>query len=166
MGTTIMTFSSLAFVVALLDAALGDLRRLRIANRVPLILLAAFVPYALSIGMDGGAWLAHLGAGVVCFILAAGLFAAGVWGGGDAKLLPAVALWAGAEALPRLLLVMGLAGGLVALATLAARHAAAGRAPLPRQPQAPYAPQVPYGIAIAAAGLDWAALHLLPGLVG
>jgi prepilin peptidase CpaA len=160
MGTIIMTISAVVFVATLLDAAWGDLRRLRIPNRVPLILLVAFVAYALAGGLSASQWPSHLGAALACFALSVGLFAMGLWGGGDAKLLPALALWAGATDLPRLLAVMALAGGLVALAVLVARRAAMGKSGALRRLT------VPYGIAIAAAGLDWAAASLLPRLAG
>lgn len=160
MGELFLMLTAVVFVVALLDAALGDLRRFRIPNRVPLLLLAAFVPAALAGGMTGGEWLSHLGTGVISFIVAATLFALGVWGGGDAKLFPAVALWIGPAGLLRFLLVMGVVGGLVALAVLAGRRAEAGDfRPALRS-------RVPYGIAIAAGGLDWAAAAMLPWLFG
>jgi prepilin peptidase CpaA len=67
-------------------------------------------------------------------------------------------LWIGPAGLPRFLLVMALTGGLVALAALLGRRAEAGSLrPLLRG-------HVPYGIAIAAGGLDWAAMVLLPRL--
>ncbi|BAE52543.1 A24 family peptidase [Paramagnetospirillum magneticum] len=160
MGDIILILSAAVFVVALLDAAWGDLRALRIRNRVPLALLAAFVPAALAGGLSGEDWLLHLGTGMACFVVAAILFSLGVWGGGDAKLVPAVTLWLGPAALPRFLLVMAVVGGLVALAALVRRRAEAGSLrPALRT-------HVPYGIAIAAGGLDWAALSLLPRLTG
>lgn len=160
MGDIILTVSAIVFVAALLDAAWGDLRSLRIPNRVPLTILAAFVPAALAMGLGGEGWLVHLGTGVLCFAAAVLLFSLGVWGGGDAKLVPAVVLWVGPAELPRFLLVMALVGGLVALAALLARRAEAGG--LGRA----MGGHVPYGIAIAAGGLDWAAMSLLPRLAG
>lgn len=160
MDDIILILSAVVFVVALLDAAQGDLRRLRIPNRVPLIILAAFVPAALAGGLSGTDWLLHLGTGLLCFVGAALLFSLGVWGGGDAKLVPAVVLWTGPAGLPRFLLVMALVGGLVALAALLGRRAEAGGL------RSVLRGRVPYGIAIAAGGLDWAALSLLPRLAG
>ncbi|KIL99704.1 Type IV prepilin peptidase TadV/CpaA [Paramagnetospirillum magnetotacticum MS-1] len=160
MGHIILILSAMVFVAALLDAAWGDLRSLRIRNRVPLTILAAFVPWALCAGYDGGQWLAHLGTGVLCFVAAAILFSLGLWGGGDAKLVPAVVLWVGPSDLPRFLLIMAVAGGLVALAALVVRRAEAGG------PHPVMRGHIPYGIAIAAGGLDWAAVALLPRLTG
>lgn len=160
MGGIILTISAIVFVMALLDAAHGDLRSFRIPNRVPLTLLAAFVPAALAGGLSGQDWLLHLGTGVVCFVAAAILFSLGIWGGGDAKLVPAVALWCGPVVLPRFLVVMALVGGLVALAALVSRRAEAGGL------RTALRGHVPYGIAIAAGGLDWAAASLLPRLFG
>ena len=69
--------------------------------------------------------------------LCAALFAARMLGGGDAKLLAALALWVPPAAFAELLLVMALAGGLLAGAMLVTRRRVS----------------VPYGIAIAAGGL-------------
>ncbi|HLO78065.1 MAG TPA: hypothetical protein VK196_16545, partial [Magnetospirillum sp.] len=60
--------------------------------------------------------------------------------GGDAKLMAAAALWSGFFAMPRFALVMAVAGGVLALVMLIARGRRA---------------RVPYGVAIAVAGLDW-----------
>ncbi len=158
MDGIILMITSAIFVLALLDAAQGDLRRMRIPNRVPLTLLAGFVPAALATGLDGSVWLIHLGTGVLSFVIAVALFNLGVWGGGDAKLVPAVIVWIGPVDLPRFLLVMALTGGLVAVAALLGRRAEAGSL------RSVLRGHVPYGIAIAAGGLDWAAMVLLPRL--
>ena len=145
--------ASLPFVVALLDAAQSDLRRFHIANRVPLLLLAGFVPVALVEGFSWQEWLTHAGTGFT--LLAAGilLFALKLWGGGDAKMLGTVALWIGLSGLSRFLLVMAMAGCALAVIALLIRrlpHRQAGwRGRLARTNQ------VPYGLAIAIAGFDW-----------
>jgi prepilin peptidase CpaA len=91
--------------------------------------------------------------GVLVFLAGAGLFAAGVLGGGDVKLFAAGAVWAGIDLFGAYALVMALAGLLVVAAVAArvllqrraapADGEADGSVPLARQP-------VPYGIAIAA----------------
>ena len=85
-----------------------------------------------------------------------GMFALGWLGGGDAKLLAAAALWLGFDRLLEYLLYVAMAGGLLALSILIYRsiapplwlcreewamrlHAKTGG--------------IPYGIALAAAGL-------------
>ncbi|OIQ97908.1 type IV leader peptidase family protein [mine drainage metagenome] len=139
MPSWIASAASLAFVAAVADAALSDLRSLRIPNRDVLILLAAFAAFALARGLSPAECLRHLTAALLLFGLGALLFSLKLWGGGDAKLLAGVGLWTGFSGLPGLVLITALAGGAVALAVLAGRR---GKS-------------VPYGIAIAAAALAW-----------
>ena len=159
---------SLSFVIGLLDAAVSDLRQFRIPNRAPLLLLAGFGPAALVAGLGWQDWLIHLGVALAFFVVGALLFARGVWGGGDAKLLPAVALWIGLAGLPRFLVIMALTGGVLAVLALLSRRIALG----PIGPLRAWGQRlaetghVPYGIAIAAGGLDWWAAVMLSPLLG
>jgi prepilin peptidase CpaA len=82
--------------------------------------------------------------------LAAGVFAVfalafhlGMMGGGDVKMLAALALWLPLGSLLQLLAIMSVAGGVLTLAMLIPHRIAkaAGR------------PEIPYGIAISFAGL-------------
>ncbi len=87
------------------------------------------------------------------------LFSRGLIGGGDVKLLAAAALWAGADALPPLLLLTALIGGLLALLFLTPLGRADRGARMPKRRRAEAkshgrtGPPVPYGVAIAAAAL-------------
>lgn len=166
-SNAIIVGTGLIFVAGLVDAAVSDLRAFRIANRSSLILLAAFVPAAVATGFEWRDWLIHLGAGLGLLVIGALLFFRGVWGGGDAKLLPAVAVWIGLAGLPRFLVVMALAGGVLAVLALLARRFALGPpGPLRRWGERlAEAGHVPYGVAIAAGGLDWWAMAMLPGLI-
>jgi prepilin peptidase CpaA len=134
-------------------------------------LATLFVAFAIASGMPWGTWLAAMSAGG--FMLAAGfaLFALGIIGGGDAKLLAATTLWAGWPGLPGLLMTMGLAGGLVTLpiilsherfahSRLLARRALGRRMawlgtgrPVEITTVQPTDRMIPYGIAISAAAL-------------
>ena len=164
----VISVISLVFVIGLLDAAQSDLRQFRIPNRVPLLLLAGFVPAALVAGLDWQDWLIHLGVALAFFVLGALLFARGVWGGGDAKLLPAVALWIGVAGLPRFLVIMALAGGALAVLALLSRRIALGPiGPLRAWGQRlAESGHVPYGVAMAVGGLDWWAAVMLSPLLG
>ncbi len=71
------------------------------------------------------------------------MFAAGLLGGGDVKLLAAGSLWLGATGTGGFLMVTVLAGGLLALVFLALRLA---RRDGPET-------ALPYGVAIATAGI-------------
>ena len=145
----IACLASIVFPLALAAAAWSDWRSFTIPNRLVLTLLVSFIPAALLESFTISAWLDHAGAALALFGAGAALFSLGLWGGGDAKLLPATALWLGWGALPRFLLIMSLTGFLLALVALAVRAVPAGRAKMFT------AGQIPYGVAIAAAGFDW-----------
>jgi prepilin peptidase CpaA len=85
----------------------------------------------------------HLGIAAIVLGVLAALFAAGAMGGGDVKLLVALALWIPGLDFMRLLIVMSIAGGVLTLAFLI-RHKVA---------KIEARPEIPYGIAIAFAGL-------------
>jgi prepilin peptidase CpaA len=77
------------------------------------------------------------------FAVLCGLFALRAMGGGDVKLLTALALWLRPAWFAELVVIMALLGGVLAM-VVAGWH-------LARHRQTPVA--VPYGVAIAAAGL-------------
>jgi prepilin peptidase CpaA len=164
-------------VMLLIAAAASDITRYRIPNIIVYAIVAAFAVGAIF----NFAWPAIVWpvlAGVAMFLLGAGLFALGLIGGGDVKLIAAMALWTGFSDLPRFLLIMGAAGGLIGLVLLlkrrrqqpamassaptdsSAAEAAVAAAPAPETP-ASDAPRptrkshIPYGAGIAIAGLDF-----------
>ncbi|PIW27049.1 MAG: pilus assembly protein CpaA [Rhodospirillales bacterium CG15_BIG_FIL_POST_REV_8_21_14_020_66_15] len=95
-------------------AALTDLQEYRIPNSVNLAIAALFPVYA----MLPGAGVDIVGSVVLATVVLAGgtgLFALGVLGGGDVKLITAVSLWIGPAAFLDFLLVMAVCGGAVAL---------------------------------------------------
>ena len=140
----------LAFDLILLLAALDDIRRLRISNVLPLALVTAFGFQLIVNGIPPGLWQ-H--AASFAAVLAGGvlLFAKGMLGGGDAKLLAGTALWFDLAGLMVLLPAIAVVGGLTALLLVIIRwmvpaKAAAGGnwAALRRRGPIPYA--VPIGI--------------------
>ncbi len=103
-------------------AAIQDVLRFQIANAFPVALILLFLLTAAL----AGAWpLEALGlsAGLaaIVFVLGAGLFYAGLWGGGDVKLLAALTLWVQPASLLVFLAWVAMAGGGVALVLLAGR---------------------------------------------
>ena len=136
----------LAFI--LLIAAICDIRSYIIPNSLSIALILLFILRVvfiatplLAIGVD------ILTAGVI-FLLGLFLFSRSMFGGGDVKLLAALTLCVGLLGAPRLLLVMSLVGGLLALLILAIRR-------LHWAQQAHLDRRIPYGVAIAAAGFDY-----------
>lgn len=146
--------------LCLLAACLCDLRRFEIPNRLSVALLVLALAHGiLNPPFDWG-W--HAMAVLVMFGVGAGLFALGWMGGGDIKLMVAMAAWTGLSGMPAFLIGMTLAGGVLASFLIVSRMAlAAGGRPAdslpgPLRPQAP----LPYAIAITAGAFWWAPLAL------
>jgi prepilin peptidase CpaA len=143
------------YAMALAIAAVSDLLRYEIPDSASLVLVAAFILIAPTLPLGTAA--AHVATGIAVFGIAALFFAAGLWGGGDVKLLGATALWMGWSTLPLFLILTALAGGALAAALLIARWVAARRtAPKTGRWYSRLLSEtegVPYGVAIAAAGL-------------
>ena len=128
----------------LVAAAVGDWRRFIIPNRLCLAVAALALPYWLTAGESlwpGLALQAALALGV--FVFFALLFALGAMGGGDVKLIAALALWLPLQPFVQALLVTALAGGVLTLALVAAH----------RLRRREGNPEIPYGVAIAFGGL-------------
>ncbi|MBB4287090.1 A24 family peptidase [Roseospira goensis] len=121
----LMTWAGAAVVLLTAAAALQDVASRHIANGFSVAVAALFVPVAaLAVGL-GAASLADVGwmaAGALAvFVAGTVLFAVGMLGGGDVKLLTAVGLWIRPGALPEILVIIVVAGGLLSLALLALR---------------------------------------------
>jgi prepilin peptidase CpaA len=146
----------LSFPAALAFAGVMDLLTMTIPNRISIGLIAAFLVAALVAPLGWTEIASHIGAGLLMLGVGIALFAGGFLGGGDAKLLAAAALWFGFEGLVEYLLLVSVTGGALVMAILFYR----GIAPplwAYRQPWAmrlhAKAGGVPYGIALATAGL-------------
>jgi prepilin peptidase CpaA len=132
----------LALMLAL--AAAGDLRRREISNRLNGVIALLAIPFWWSIGLSPWPDMAvQLGVALGVFVLFALLFNFGFMGGGDVKMIAALALWLPAGAILKLLLIMSIAGGILTLAMLVRSRLAKSESRI----------QVPYGVAIAFAGL-------------
>lgn len=161
------------FPFCMVYAAVSDMVSMTIANRVPLILLAAFLLIAPLTGMGLAEIGMHLAAGALVLAVTFGLFAIGGMGGGDAKLLAGTAVWMGFSMTLMQYLVFGsVFGGALTLALLSFRGS----------PLAVYTGNnlflrhfadrqagIPYGVALGIAGLvtypetapmQWALAHI------
>jgi prepilin peptidase CpaA len=143
-----------ALAIALLVAAITDIRRRQIDNWLnatiafgaPLFWIASGLPL-VDIG-----WQVAVAIGAL--VVFAGMFALGWMGGGDVKLLTVLALWLKPIWFAQLVVVMAVAGGILTV-VFGAWHIAARR----RDRVA-----IPYGIAIAGAGLWALASQYVPQL--
>jgi prepilin peptidase CpaA len=158
-------FLMLCFFALIIFGALSDIREFRIPNTISLALLALYPLYVLSSATPVG-WPMALATGSLVFVAGLTLFLCGFVGGGDVKFLAAVSLWAGASLTLKLLVVMGLAGGVLGIAGLAIlyvrRYRATGIAGVIVPDSTVAAPKLPYGVAIAA-GAFYAGTQLLAG---
>ena len=136
-------------------AALFDVWRFIIPNAIPAALAALFVVVALTSAPDAG-WASHIGAAVVALLAGTSLHRVCLFGGGDVKLMAALALWAGLEHLLDLAIAVALCGGVLALVLVAVRRLVAAVRALPGAPRPrllTVGEGVPYGVAIAGGGL-------------
>lgn len=144
------------FTAATIRAGLGDIHTFRIPNQINLVMLVGYVILAPLSGL-GLHDIAIASTAAAClFVITFLCFACGWIGGGDAKFVTVVALWLGAQNVLPFLLYTALFGGVLTVAILLFRLI-----PLPEDLAhrswvvSLHAPEigVPYGLAIAAAGL-------------
>jgi prepilin peptidase CpaA len=148
----------LSFVISasglLAIAAYTDVTRRIIPNWIPITLILLFIAASAFRPIDSSIVYSFLVAAAVFTVLAVA-FAFNVLGGGDVKLMAAVALWVGLAGILEFFLITAMVGGALALGMIAYQRLAlvfpialpAGSAGT----GAP-APTLPYGVAIAAAG--------------
>ena len=144
-----------AFLVLMIMAAISDMLTMTIPNWISLALSGAFLVAAPLSGLPWMDLLSHFGAGAIVLLAGFVLFAFGAFGGGDAKLLAAAALWVGFDHLLPFLFLVGLFGGVLALAILAFRQFPlfAAYAPIWAMRLHSKDSGIPFGIAIAGAAI-------------
>ncbi len=146
----------LVFPAAMAVAASMDLFTMTIPNRISLALIAGFFCLAPFAGLGWSDIAGHALTGLVMLAIGIAFFAKGWIGGGDAKFFAATALWLGYEHLFEYALLASIFGGLLTVVFLLVRYV---QLPLfltrqdwiARLHDANHG--VPYGIALAAAGL-------------
>lgn len=139
--------------IALLVAAFTDIKRRQIDNWLTFGIAAVAPLFWWASGMalwPDVAW--QFGVALASFVVLAGLFAIRAMGGGDVKLLTALALWIPPLWFLKLLVVMALVGGVLTVVLGAWNVARRRRDKL----------AIPYGVAISCAGLWVLASHYLP----
>jgi prepilin peptidase CpaA len=103
-----------AFAFLIAYAVTTDVSRLTIPNWVSVALVGLFAGF-LMLGSKELPVLLHAGVATAVLLLGFALFATGVMGAGDVKLMAAVALWAGPEKVLVFLMYMSLTGAALAL---------------------------------------------------
>jgi len=134
--------------ILMIAAAISDLRSRTISNELNAVIALLAIPFWIASGL--AAWPdvpIQFGAALAVFLVFAGLFAIGAMGGGDVKMIGAVMLWIPLSLFMPTLTVMAVGGGILSAIMLIYMKLRPSEK----------AAEVPYGVAIAAAGL-WA-LH-------
>jgi prepilin peptidase CpaA len=157
MASTLLHLSALAFFPALMAlSASMDLLTFTIPNRVCVSLALGYLVLAALLGIPATDIVLNLSCALAVLALAFAMFNLGWVGGGDAKLAAATAVWLGWTSILDYGVAAAICGGVLTLIILGARMAplpaALGRlAWVARLHDCKSG--VPYGIALAAAGL-------------
>ena len=137
-------------------AASSDLVTMTISNRISLALLAGFVAIAIWSGLSLELILWHFGCGMTVLVITFTLFACGWIGGGDAKLAATTGVWFGFANIVEYGAVASVLGGVLTVSVIWVR----GMTLPPQLASVDWIARltdktngVPYGIALAAAGL-------------
>ncbi len=134
----------IGLAIALVFAAISDIRHRRIANWLNIVIAAGAPLFWFASGMATWPDMAiQLGLAFVVFWVFAALFAMGLLGGGDVKLLGAIALWIAPIAFLNVLLIMAFVGGAMAVVFVVRRTV--------WKPKTPGT--LPYGVAITIGAL-------------
>jgi prepilin peptidase CpaA len=146
----------LLFPALMIYCAANDLVSMTIPNLMSIVAIGAFVPVALAAGLDAKAIGLHFLCGGVVLVATFALFAFGIFGGGDAKMTAAAAVWLGFDRILEFTIGSALLGGFLTLILLSARAypwpGLVMRVPwiarLTNEKEG-----IPYGIALGAAAL-------------
>lgn len=143
----------LIFPALLILAGIFDCLTLKIPNWLTATVALLFFPAALLTGMPGKEYIIHIASALIVLAACFGLYAAGLFGAGDAKLMAAAALWFGWPASMPFIIYTVLAGGALAIIVLVwnlvrTDQELRGHSWVSRFER--YKPSVPYGVAIAA----------------
>ena len=144
MGSALSWILLAVLAALLLVACWCDLRARTIPNGLNLAVALLAIPFWWTLGLALWPDVAlHFGVAALVFALFAIAFALGAMGGGDVKLVAAIALWLPPASVLALLFLMSVAGGVLTLVMLI-RHKLARRTEQL---------EIPYGVAIAFGGL-------------
>ncbi|HET6526111.1 A24 family peptidase [Sphingopyxis sp.] len=152
----IITAFQLLLTLLLLAAAATDIRQRSIPNIIPLLIVIIFVVGWMAGFPFSGLWWAHGFHFSAALLVGMLLFYFGWFGGGDAKLYAACALWFSFSDAILLLFVTTISGAIIVVARmliLFARSSVASSGPANGLRQKSSSRSIPYGVAIAAGGI-------------
>lgn len=144
------------FPLLMAYSALSDLFTMTISNAISIVLVLAFVIMAELAGLGSGPLAMHLAAGLLTLVVTFVFFAFGWVGGGDAKLAAGTAVWLGWDNLVNYGLQASVLGAVLTIGILRWRKMELTEPMAAREWIVRLHRQgngVPYGIALALAGL-------------
>lgn len=152
-GEILVAACGILLALGLAVAAATDLHARIIPNRLNLAiaLLAPLAWWAQSYSLWPDVGM-QVGLAVAVFVPFLLMFHFGAMGGGDVKLIAALALWIAPRFLMPFLLMMAIVGGVIAAIMLVQSRLRQPALPTGGGEDTPPAPEVPYGVAIAVAG--------------
>ena len=152
----IITAFQLLLTLLLLAAAATDIRQRRIPNIIPLLIVIIFIVGWMAGFPFSGPWWAHGFHFAAALLVGMLLFHFGWFGGGDAKLYAACALWFSFSEAILLLFVTTISGAIIVVTRMLiifARSSVASGGPANGLRQKSSSRSIPYGLAIAAGGM-------------
>ncbi len=143
------------FVATLVYAANTDFRRLEISNMTSLFIALLFIPAAIMAEISFTNIVLHYAWAFGILAIGAAVFALGLMGGGDVKLLAAIAVWFEVSELSNLVMYIALLGGALSVIMLCAKKMPALArllgSPVWLENNQDLQQPIPYGIAITGA---------------
>ncbi|OYQ25657.1 hypothetical protein CHU93_13045 [Sandarakinorhabdus cyanobacteriorum] len=157
---TLATAGLALLAIAVIAAAGFDLWRYEIPDTLTVLIIIAAVLHGL--GTPGFAWASHAAAGGIFFAFGLLAFARGWLGGGDVKVMTGCACWASLATLAEQVVLIALAGGVLALLLMLLRRSLslAGVVGDDAPRLIRVGADLPYAVAIAAGMALWAWRHL------
>ena len=132
-----------ALAAMLIVAATGDIRSRTIPNWLNAAIALAAIPFWFASGLAFWPEIAvQVGVAALVFGIFAAAFCVGAMGGGDVKMVAALALWLPPGAVLKLLVIMSIAGGVLTVAMVVRSRLEKSDGKI----------EVPYGVAIAFGG--------------
>lgn len=128
----IIALTLIIFTIGLsVAAAIHDFMRLKIPNYFSVLIVTCFAITAIIDHLFIQSLFTDLSTNLIIggavFIVMLFCFFAGLFGGGDAKLISALSFWMGTHGLAHFLMFMAIAGGILALISVGLRRTAFGK---------------------------------------
>ncbi|MFA5969245.1 MAG: prepilin peptidase [Sphingomonas sp.] len=142
-----------AAIAVLIMAGVQDVWRLRITNFFPIAIVALYPAWVAAVGFDWSIWQ-NCAVFAVTLMIGILAFSRGLLGGGDVKLLAAIALWFDIQGSAALFAYVSIGGLLLSLALIIGRRLVPSTlldrsGALALRPKGP----IPYGVAIAGGAI-------------